>query len=69
MKDILRSIEIFYRCKDIVYDILPLKIVQLYCTSDLMKYKWGKDENGNRKIKTENSIKFNNGLDLHRKVL
>ena len=68
LEEVLRSMEKFYRCKDIVYDILPPKIVQLYWTSDLRKYKRGKDENRNRQIKTANSIKFNNGFELHRKV-
>ena len=58
-----------YRCKDIVYDILSPKILKLCCTSDLRKYKWGKDENGNRHIKTKNGIKLKNGFDLHRKFL
>ena len=40
MEELLMSIEKFYCCKDIVYDILPSKIVQLCCTSDLRKYKW-----------------------------
>ena len=31
-----------YHCKDIVYDILTPKIVQLYCASDLRKFKRGK---------------------------
>ena len=65
----MRSIEKFYYFKDIVYDILPPKIVQLYCTSDLSKYKRGKYDNGNRQIKTENGIKLKNGFDLHRKFL
>ena len=56
----------FYRCEYIVYDILPLKILQLYCTLDLMKYTWGKDENDNRQIITANCIRFKNGFDLHR---
>ena len=30
LEEILRSREKFYRCKDIVYDIFPPKIVQLY---------------------------------------
>ena len=50
MGDILRSIEKFYCCKDIVFDILPPKIVQLYFTSYLRKYKKGKYDNGNRQI-------------------
>ena len=69
MEDILRPREKFYRFKDIVYDILPPKIVQLYCTSDLRKYKRGKDDNGNRKIKTANGIKLKNGFDIHRNFL
>ena len=63
------SMDKFYHCKDIIYDILPPKIVQLYYTSDLRKYKRGKDENGNRHIKTVNGIKLNNGFDIHRKFL
>ena len=43
--------------------------MQLYCTSDLRKYKRGKYENGNRQIKTANGIKLKNGFDLHRKFL
>ena len=65
----MRSREKCYRCNDIVYDILPPKIVQLYCTSDLSKYKWGSYENGNRQVKTENGIKLKNGFDLHRNFL
>ena len=65
----MRSIYKFYCCKDIVYDILPPKIVQLYCTSDLRKYKRGKYENENRQIKKTNGIKLKNGFDLHRKFL
>ena len=42
LEDILRSIDKCHRCKDIVYKILPQKIVQLYCTSDLSEYKWVK---------------------------
>ena len=41
MEEILRSIDKFYCCKDIVYDILPPKILQLYFTLDLRKYKCG----------------------------
>ena len=70
MEELLRSRNKFYRCKDIVCDILPPKIVQRYCTSDLSKYKWeGGGENGNRQIKTENGIKLKNDFDLHRKFL
>ena len=69
MEELLSSTNKFYCCKDIVYDIIPPKIVQLYCTSDLRKYKWGKDENGKRQIKTENVTKSKNGFDLHRKFL
>ena len=61
-----RSKNKFDCLKDIVYDILPPKIVKLYCTSDIRKYKWENDENGKRQIKTENGIKLNNGSDLHR---
>ena len=69
IEKILRSVEKIYHCKDNVYDILPTKIVQLYCTSDPRKYKWVKDGNGNRHIKTENGIKLKNAFDLHRKFL
>ena len=44
-------------------------MVQLYCTSYLRKYKWGKDKNGKWNIKTENGIKLKNIFDLHRKFL
>ena len=43
--------------------------MQLYCTSDITTYKWGKHENGNRQIKTESDIELKNGFDLHRKFL
>ena len=56
MEEIFRSIEKIYRCKYIVSDILQPKIVQLYFTSDLRKYKRGKYENGKRQIKIENDI-------------
>ena len=69
MEELLRSIEKCYRCKEIVYDILPPKIVQLYCNSDLSKYKRGKYENEKSQIKTSNGIKLKNGFDLHRNVL
>ena len=42
LKELLRSREKYYRCKDVVYDILPPKIVQLYCISDISKCKWGR---------------------------
>ena len=58
-----------YICKETVCDILPPKIVQLYCTSDLRKYKWVIYDNRNRQIKTENGIKFKNGFDLHKNFL
>ena len=63
---LLRSREKCYRFKDIFYDIILPKIVQLYCTSDLIKYKWVNDYNENRQIKTANVIKLKNGFDLHR---
>ena len=69
LEEVLRSMEKFYRCKDIVYDILPPKIVQVYCTSDLRKYKWGKYENRKKHIKTANGIKLKNNFDLHRSFL
>ena len=69
MERILRSKDTHNCCKDIVYDILPPKIVQLYCTSDPRKYKRGKYDNGNRKIKTANVIKLKNGFDLHMRFL
>ena len=69
MEEIFWSREKFYCFNNVVYVILPHKIVQLYCTSDLRKYKRGKYENGNRYIKTENGIKLKNGFDLHRKFL
>ena len=31
LEDILSSRDKYYRCKDIVYEILPPKVVQLYC--------------------------------------
>ena len=65
----MRSRGKFYRCKDIIYDIIPPKIVQLYRTSNLRKYTWGKCENGDRQIKTANGIKLNNGFDIHRKFV
>ena len=52
MEDILSSRYKSYHFKYIVYHILPPKIVQLCCTSYLRKYKWVKDENGNKHIKT-----------------
>ena len=69
MEDIFRSRDKCYLCKDIVYDVLPHTKVQLYCTLDLRKYTWGKDENGNSQIKTSNGIMLKNGFDLHRKFL
>ena len=69
MENILRSKEKCYRCKDIFYDILPPKIVQLYCTSDLRKYIWGKYENGNSQIEISNVIKLKNGFDINRKLM
>ena len=67
MEELLTSREKRYNLKDIVYDILPPKI--MYCISDLRKYKWVKDEIGNRQIKTENGIKLKNGFDLHMNYL
>ena len=58
-----------YHCKDIVYDILPPKIVQLYCIPNLRKYKRERYENGTRHIRKENGIKLKNGFDIHRKFL
>ena len=43
--------------------------MQLYCTSDLRKYKRGKYEYWNRHIKTENGTKLKNVFDLHRVFL
>ena len=39
LKELLSPREKCYCCKNIVYDILPPKIVQLHRTSDLSKYK------------------------------
>ena len=69
MEELLGSIKKFYRCKDIVYVILLPKIIQLYCTWDIRKYKWGNNNNRNTPIKTANGIKLNNGFDRHRKFL
>ena len=63
------SIETFYCCKDIIYEILPPKILQLYCTLDIRKYKRGKDDNGNRQINVANDIKLKNDFDIRRKLL
>ena len=43
--------------------------MQLYCTSDLRKYKRVKEKNGNRQIKTAHGIKLKSGFELHRKFL
>ena len=43
--------------------------MQLYCNSDIRKYKWAKYDNGKRHSKTENDIKLKNGFDSYRKVL
>ena len=48
---ILRSRQKFYCCRDIVYDILPPKVVQLYCTPDLSKYKQGKMRMGTVRLR------------------
>ena len=69
MEDLLRSRDKFYHYKYIVYAIILTKIVQLYCSSDLNKYTWGKYENGNSQIEIANVIKLKNGFDLHRKIL
>ena len=39
LKELLRPRGKFYLCKYIVYDILPPKVVQLCCTSDIREYK------------------------------
>ena len=70
MEELLRSIVKCYRCKDIAYDILPPKILKIYYTLYLKKYKWGRVyDNGNMQIKTTNDITLKNGFDLHRKFL
>ena len=70
MEDLLRSRAKCNCCKDIVYDILLPKIVQLYCTSYIRKYKWVRvEENKNRQIKIANGIKLNNGFGLQRKFI
>ena len=69
LQELLRSRYKCDRCKDIFYEILPPKIVQLYSTSDPRKHKRGKYENGNRKIKTANDTKLKNGFELHRKFV
>ena len=43
--------------------------MQLYCTSDLRKYIWGKYENGNSQIEISNVIKLKNGFDINRKLM
>ena len=65
----MRLREKYYHCKESVYAILPPKIVQLYCNSDIRKYKWAKYDNGKRHSKTENDIKLKNGFDSYRKFL
>ena len=53
MEDLLRSREKFYHCKYIVYAIILTKIVQLYCTSDLRKYKRGNMRNGTGRLSSK----------------
>ena len=51
LEELLRSRDKCYCCKDIIYEILPPKVVQLYCNSDLSKYKRGKMRMGTGRLK------------------
>ena len=69
MENHLISTDKCYCCKCIVYDILPPKIVQVYCTSDLRRKQWGKYDNGDINIKKEHGIKLKKRFDLNKKFL